>query len=191
VISRFSRRPTTTLPGRRRNHHAASPEKGRGHFGVLPRCVPAGCKRKCRFIGAQPQSCHGRESGDEDHGADHHRTCVATVEPATSSIMPSNQVTPAESAREFSFAGARMVRPFTGAGVPRLARVGSRIYGIQLSADTRQVVGLTFGEHIITITAPAHVGGPTGAKRMSIFRRMDPGWPCADDGRHRRHRPAR
>jgi len=145
-----------------------------------------------RKVGGTSVSFHGvcRRAASANVGSSA-RTCVATVEPATSSIMPSNQVTPAESAREFSFAGARMVRPFTGAGVPRLARVGSRIYGIQLSADTRQVVGLTFGEHIITITAPAHVGGPTGAKRMSIFRRMDPGWPCADDGRHRRHRPAR
>ena len=80
VIARFFHRPITPIPGRRLNHRAASPEKIGGTSVSLPRSVPAGrpisertCSRRCvQFISATAANAGG-ESGDEYHGADHHR----------------------------------------------------------------------------------------------------------------------
>ena len=80
VIARFFHRPITPIPGRRLNHRAASPEKIGGTSVSLPRSVPAGrpisertCSRRCVQLISATAANAGRESGDEYHGADHHR----------------------------------------------------------------------------------------------------------------------
>ena len=183
MISRFSRRPITTLPGRRRNHRAASPARDRRHFGVLPRSGPAGCESQC----------------DQLISATMAPTITAPASPR-SNRRQQDQAEKSSTARRESAAMLEriLVCRVDGRAVDRRWCATARrcliahftVFSCRPMAPDK-VLGLTFREHITIMTAPPDVGGPTGAKRMSIFPADGSSLACADDDRHRRHRPAR